>query len=85
MTQFPAYQHKRLQDISKVREDMNYPTLPNVELEEYTKTLKSLYPEMFHTSATLHARVFMDAPTTSSIPYARFVREKEASPYYESI
>ncbi|CAB4123597.1 hypothetical protein UFOVP48_41 [uncultured Caudovirales phage] len=78
---FNEHQRQRLRDLSKVQlRGKDYPTTPNLPLEEYITQLKDLYPEMFHTHESLKQRVFMDTPTALHVPYTRAVRTHAQSP-----
>jgi hypothetical protein len=76
---FNETQRKTLMALSKVGNGNTY-VKDNKPLEDYTQTLRDMYPEKFHDSSSLKTRVFFDAPSMY-IPYARAVRPRNESPY----
>jgi hypothetical protein len=73
---FNSTQRQRLQD------------LRGAPLDEYIEVLHDMYPEKFHTEASLKTRVFFDEPSglwaSRRLPYARFVRPFNQSPYWST-
>ena len=73
---FNSTQRQRLQD------------LRGAPLDEYIEVLHDMYPEKFHTEESLKTRVFFDEPggvwASRRLPYARFVRPFNQSPYWNT-
>jgi hypothetical protein len=80
---FTDAQRQHLRDLSDEREGNAYQTV-NPRLEAYLIALRDQYPENFHDRNSLKTRVFFDAPTFLSAPYARSVRPRQNSPYLKA-
>jgi hypothetical protein len=73
-------QRQKLRDLSRVREDKDYPVRPNEPLEAYITELREQYPEAFLDKDSLKNRVFMDEPRF--IHNAKFIRAYGKSPIH---